>query len=539
MQEEINMLKVLIADDEQKVCQLLVNIIDWSAYGFEIVGVVNDGIAAYEFLQNNTVNVVLTDIRMPGCTGMELIQKASLLYKNIHFVIISGYSQFDYAQQAIRYDVEDYLLKPIRKKDLVYTLGKIADKFKLQVQDTQKWEGIEKLLKQSKDKVKQEVLEDILLRPEKFGGFFVREKINEEYGYHFMDEFYQTVMIKVIPCNNRDDMDTRRLLLKRALEILEDLTKGMCKEIVLGIVNEEICGIFNGAEKELDLLPRKLKKLKIELAPLQEVFSEIKVYLALGTRIKEIKEIMVSFQGAKDAMLERFYRGEDILVCPEAMEVTAKKLVDNTFKKRFLHDIEIMNIEGMVRAVHELQELLQKQTPQNGKMVVEVYKEILAVFYFGTHSYNIVVANQYTELVLRLERLGTIEEVFTNLSVYISKVLNNWLEEKQYVESKPIRMAKHYIGEYYYQSLTLEVVSKEIGFNPTYFSTMFKKETGKNFSEYLKEVRIENAKTMLLNTEQSVEDISYAIGYLDIKYFSRLFKKLTGITPTEFRKLYN
>ena len=536
------MLKVLIADDEQKVCQLLANIIDWPAYGFQVVGVVNDGISAYEFLQNHTVNLVITDIRMPGCDGMELIRKASLLYKDIHFVIISGYSQFDYAQQAIRYDVEDYLLKPIRKKDLVLTLEKISNKFKIEKQDIQKWESVEKLLKQSKDKVKQELLADILIKPEKFGGFFVREKVNEEYGYHFVEDSYQTVMIKVIPCNNRNDMDTRRLLLKKALEILEDITTDMCQETVLGIVNEEICGIFNASESVLEKLPRKLKKLKIELASLQEVFSEIKVYISLGTRIHEFKDILLSFTKAKEAMFERFYYGEKILVWKEGeeeCEIVVKKLIDNAFKKSFLHDIEVMNIEGIVQSVQTIQDSLQKRIPQDGKLIVEVYKEILAVFYYGIHSYNIVVADQFVELVKQLEQYGTIEEVFADLSEYITKVLNDWLEEKKYVESKPIRLAKKYIGKNYYQPLTLEIVSREIGFNPTYFSTMFKKETNKNFSEYLKETRIENAKTMLLNTEKSVEDISYAIGYLDIKYFSKLFKKLTGITPTEFRKLYN
>ena len=162
------MLKVLIADDEQRVCQLLANIIDWSAYGFEVVGVVNDGLAAYDFLQRHTVNVIITDIRMPGCDGMELIQKAQILYPNMHFVIISGYSQFDYAQQAIRYGVEDYLLKPIRKKDLVATLETIADKYKLEIQDVKKWKNIEELLEQSKEKVKRTLLEDILKKPEIF-----------------------------------------------------------------------------------------------------------------------------------------------------------------------------------------------------------------------------------------------------------------------------------------------------------------------------------------------------------------------------------
>lgn len=108
------MLKVLIADDEKKVCRLIVNLVDWEQLGFEIVGIVNDGISAYKFIQETPVDVMITDIRMPGYDGMELIQKAKVLYPDMHIVIISGYSQFDYAQNAIRYGVEDYLLKPLR-----------------------------------------------------------------------------------------------------------------------------------------------------------------------------------------------------------------------------------------------------------------------------------------------------------------------------------------------------------------------------------------------------------------------------------------
>ncbi len=140
------MLKVLIADDEKKVCQLVANLIDWESLGFEIVGVVNDGISAYKFIQENTVNLMITDIRMPECDGMELIQKAKVLYPNLHIVIISGYSQFDYAQNAIRYGVEDYLLKPIRKKDLMATLQKILDRYKEEVLDAKKWQDIQKKL---------------------------------------------------------------------------------------------------------------------------------------------------------------------------------------------------------------------------------------------------------------------------------------------------------------------------------------------------------------------------------------------------------
>ena len=213
--------------------------------------------------------------------------------------------------------------------------------------------------------------------------------------------------------------------------------------------------------------------------------------------------------------------------------------MDNSFKKRFLNYIEILDTDNIEKELDFMRTKLQGSSFKDGSIVPEVYKEILTLFYFGVHSYDISIPDQYGELRNHLELCGTLDEVIDYLKTYILKSLTDWMEEKKYVEARPIRVAKQYISDNYYKALTLEMVSREIGFNATYFSSMFKKETDMNFSEYLKKIRIDNAKNMLLDTDQSVEDISYAVGYSDIKYFSRLFKKLTGLTPTEFRKLYN
>lgn len=535
------MLKVLIADDEKKVCQLIVNLIDWEALGFEISGVVNDGISAYRFIQENTVNLMITDIRMPGCDGMELIQKAKVLYPNMHIVIISGYSQFDYAQNAIRYGVEDYLLKPIRKKDLTATLKKILDRYTEEVRDARKWQDVQKKLEENVEKVKRSLLEDLLKRPEKFGGFFVCEKINAEYHYHFIEEYYQTLLVKIIPVKRKEDADTRRLLLQKGVELLQESLQNVCNETVFNIIDGEIYGLFNGTEEELEKARRRLKKVKLDIIRLQDMFDEVSVYLALGKCIDGIQQVLLSFDDARAAMEGRFYFADDFLLRREKTEKidSAKNYIDNTFKKRFLNYIEIMDIDNIRKELELICEALKKSEAKDGAAVSDVYRDILTLFYFGVHSCNISIPDQYAELQRNLELFGSIEEAVNYLTEYIVNSLMHWIAEKRYVEARPIRIAKRYISDNYYKPLTLEIVSKEIGFNATYFSSMFKKETEMNFSEYLKKIRIENAKTLLLNTENTVEDISYAVGYSDIKYFSRLFKKLTGVTPTEFRKLYN
>ncbi|HEY8349074.1 MAG TPA: response regulator [Clostridia bacterium] len=110
-------MRVLIADDEIKVCQLITHLVDWQSLGFEIAGVVNDGKAAYQFICDNKPDIVITDIRMPNYDGIELVRRAKELYPEMHFIIISGYSHFEYAQSAIKYGVEDYLLKPLKKRN--------------------------------------------------------------------------------------------------------------------------------------------------------------------------------------------------------------------------------------------------------------------------------------------------------------------------------------------------------------------------------------------------------------------------------------
>lgn len=121
-------MRVLIVDDEIKVCQLILHLVDWPAYEMEVIGVINDGKEAYQTICREKPDIVITDIRMPGMDGIDLVKNALKVKRDIYFVIISGYSQFEYARQAVSLGVEDYLVKPIKKKELQAVLDKIRDK---------------------------------------------------------------------------------------------------------------------------------------------------------------------------------------------------------------------------------------------------------------------------------------------------------------------------------------------------------------------------------------------------------------------------
>ena len=120
-------LKVLIADDEIKVCRLIQHLVDWDALEMDIIGFANDGKTAYENICEKKPDIVITDIRMPIYDGLELIRRAKETNPEINFIVISGYSQFEYAQQAIKYGVKDYLLKPLKKRELENSLIEIKE----------------------------------------------------------------------------------------------------------------------------------------------------------------------------------------------------------------------------------------------------------------------------------------------------------------------------------------------------------------------------------------------------------------------------
>ena len=150
------MLKVLIADDEIKVSKLILHLVQWEELGMEVIGTVNDGVEAFELILEKQPDIVITDIRMPGMDGIELVEKATKEMessKKVFFVIISGYSQFEYAQQAVKLGVEDYLLKPIKKKELEAVLHKILSKYNATANALEERENLRNHLQMTQQKV--------------------------------------------------------------------------------------------------------------------------------------------------------------------------------------------------------------------------------------------------------------------------------------------------------------------------------------------------------------------------------------------------
>ncbi len=219
------MLKVLIADDEEKICQLIEKLIDWQALDMKLSGVANNGIEALERIEALSPDVVITDIRMPGYDGLDLVKKTRELNVGVEFVIISGYRHFEYAQTAIKYGVSDYLLKPIKKQELTETLEKIRVRYNEKSEQLTYEERVRLARKSDAERLRTTWFSNVLYRDRSEQDCSSLEEINKQYYYQLKQGCFQIVCVKFDGISMPDEKNLE-FLTEKTTQIAEQMLKG-------------------------------------------------------------------------------------------------------------------------------------------------------------------------------------------------------------------------------------------------------------------------------------------------------------------------
>lgn len=531
-------MKVLIADDEVKVCQLIRHLVDWDEMGMEIVDIVNDGKSAYESICKNHPNIVITDIRMPNYDGIELIRRSKEVFSDIYFIIISGYSQFEYAQKAIKYGVEDYLLKPLKKKELESNLKKIKERYESLVS-----ENIEKTeLRQIASTSKEQIKENFLLKIASSELTKMNmEDVNAQYQCQFLEGYFTAFIIRPFFKEKAIGNESKEFLLTKIHQLVKEKCEQFCLEIIVAINGDELICLINMATSDLSPIEKSIKKIKLRITSLSEIFKDTKLVIGFGNSVLEFSQIPESVRQAEISVVNRIGEDYEYIIFYSDYALSGKKVadfIDISRRNAILASQERMDVLKIVEIIREIQEQL-KEYKKDGKLVSDCFCELVECLQFGTKNYGEdFKASLLEDYKNEYRKFLKYEDIFNWIIAEIQDAYQEFESKKKIADSRPIKDAKQYIYDNYNINLTLENVSERIGFNPAYFSTLFKKETGKNFSEYIMELRITNAKTYLIQTNLDVAEIANIVGYSDLKYFSKLFKKETGLNPTEFRKLY-
>ena len=526
------MLRVILADDENKVILLMRKLIDWEALGYEVVGVANDGLHALELVQNLQPHLLITDIRMPGCDGIELIRRAKELQPKLHFIVISGYRQFEYAQSALKYGVEDYLLKPLKQEELSAILLRLKDKLGEEA-------ALELQLKKSGER-RQELLIDALFdAAERQSPFLTAAQAEKEFGFSFGKGNYFVALVKPDIVNIAHFQNGYPILMRHAVETVRREIGKLTDTYAVAVRQEGVAILLYLPDYQMLDLKQCFTKIRKEIEKQRDLFGDIRCTVCLGSRKEQPEQLSHSLREALWLCRDRLCRVQPWRDAENDKTAFDERFqMDNAQKKRFQEASEYLDEERFMPELEDSYRNILSHRPLNGQMLEDWFRQILQASVYGLQQNGIVEEHFRDNAEEQFWRCAGPQDVFRLLEQEIRQQIQRLGKEKAQRETRPITEAKRYMQQHYQQALRLEDVSSAVGFNATYFSVLFKKETGQNFMDYLTELRINKSKELLCSDDLSIQDVAEQVGYRDLKYFSRLFKKTTGVSPSDYKKLY-
>jgi len=534
------MLKVLIADDEEKICRLIEKLIDWKTLDMGLSGVANNGVEALEKIEALSPDVVITDIRMPGYDGLDLVKKTRELNSGVEFVIISGYRHFEYAQTAIKYGVSDYLLKPINKQELSETLKKIRVRFNEKNEQLTYEERVRLARKSDAERFRTIWFSNVLYR-NRGGQDSGLEEINKQYYYQLKPGCFQIVCVKFDGTSVPDEKNLE-FLAEKTTQIAEQMLRGQVFDWELYVENSHIYIFLNYGEEHRRFIRRQCKNILNELAVLESILEGLRVTIGFGLAVCEITQLSSSLKSARHLVEQRLVAGNGKLLEGElrSSDHLASSQWFTQFNQHMNTALESLDRQQVRDCLMKLKDWLLRQADMTGHEILQMCREVCNLYLFFMKNHKIPAEQNFMERFNQgVEFCSSASEVLRCIIKEISASYDKAVDGKMRENNRPIRIAKKYIREHYQDAITLETVSEVAGFNPTYFSSLFKKETGKNFLEFLSEIRMEQAKCLLKETNRSVASICEEVGYSDVKYFTKNFTKYSGLKPNEYRKLYS
>ena len=543
MQERgnVQMIKVLIADDELRICELIFRLIDWEALGMSVIAVAHDGRETIKIIKNEMPDIVITDIRMPGYNGVDVIRIGKEYNSDIQFIIISGYSQFDYAQNAIHYGVSDYLLKPVKAEELTKALLRIKNRID---KNNQMYSQVKKawtLEQQNRRLYREQLIMEIAHGK----GFDVLTKdmntLNEQYKYEFIPGFFTIVIVKADGLNFEEKTESSFLYEKIQQSLSFAFAPVMQEMQGTMLDNGTYIFLFN-YENEYAEIESQLHRLLNQMLLQKDVFKKLHLTIGLGKRVNCLAEVGKSYETAYLAIKDRILVGTDRII--EGKE----KIVVQDYKDYFLHTVrELENVvenlddKRISDIIQEWGTALSKDKEINGYQIEQSAKALVNSYLLSMQKNNYTLDeddNLLKDFMKSIENCISLGEIQELLSGTLEQSLSEYRHKRALSGSKPIRDAKEYIRNNLAGNLTIQEVSEYVGYSSAHFSVRFKQECGITFSDYVMESRIEKSKELLKNTRETIESIAAAVGYSDVKSFTKNFKKYTEVKPSQYRKIY-
>ncbi len=529
--------RIMLVDDEEEVRKAMIRSMDWEQLGFTVAGDAENGEDALEKLEQLEPDVVMTDIRMPYMDGLTLIARIRQRYPFIKILIFSGYDDFEYAKQAIKYNVTEYILKPVNGEELAEILKRVRQNLDEEIEQRRNINILQKSYMGSLPILKELFLNDLVRCTSDVAGVVPKLR---EYGIDILDA--RKWLAAVIYIEHTEQADDRVLSQHQELipisvrSLVEDHLKPYCRFAVFNSTE----GITLIAAVDQDNTEAGLINLLNDICKESRRLLEVVITIGVGCSCDALQEIGRSYQTAVDALGYRAIVGDGRTLCINDVEpISRGKLqLDVKGESELTTAIKFGSREQIEKVLRELEARMEDAKVHVGQYQVYMLTVVNCLIRL-MQQYDLNMEEmfdseeRYTDIMRGVCRRETFADELIPVACRMNEALNR---ERDNTTKKVILEAKAYIQENYADpELSVDMLCRHLHMSPAYFSTVFKRETGQTYINYLTEVRLQKAEELLKNTDDKTYKIAEKVGYQEQNYFSYVFKKRFGISPTKYR----
>ncbi|MEK8132813.1 response regulator [Paenibacillus filicis] len=534
-------MKVLLVDDKESVVQGIHKHIPWDQLGVERVELAYDGAEALEKDRELQADLIITDIRMPNMDGIELMERLRSVRREARFIVLSGYDEFDYAKQAMSLGASEYVLKPVDIKTLSQLIDKELGEIRKQREHDEQRQQFQRKMQASLPALRQQYLTELVLF--------------RDHRLHRLQDKWSFAEIPVKPSSFGllvAAIDGFADIAEHPVQEVE-LTRFIVENIIRDCLSEWGTGIaFYSEWGRLTLLvnyeaAQEEKEIKLGLLQFADYCrlaiernSKLTVTIGVSSLCPELKDLPGGYSQACEAIEHVYFFGgnqvvhyEDLVAYRYRLQRTAYPVVEEqellTRVKRGQPELIEAGIDPFFQSLHR-----QGGTPHDIRLAC---LQLSAVLYRLLHDMGLddelsgAARHTWKEAFenislaeLRAHMLKLSEEAAQQVRLWMKAGTKNIAEQ-----------ARQYVAEQALSVITLPLVADHVGVSPNYLSSLFKKEAGMTFVEFITELKLSKAKEWLIDPHVPIYEIAERLGYNDRRYFREIFKKKTGQTPSEYR----
>ena len=524
--------KVMLVDDEDEVREAIKKRINWEEIGFNVVASAENGEDALEKAKKYNPDVVMSDIQMPFMDGLTFCRMLKSDQPGTKFIIFSGYDEFEYAKEAIRLEAEEYILKPIDAEELKRVFLRIKERLDDEYNKRRNLEVLQKYYNESLPILQEQLLIGIL--EGRIGENSIHKYV-KDYNVDLNASFYCVCVVEATNANEESSYLGQMLAVSLKQIVDEQLSKNY-DTITTNYLGQVIV--------VAKLMNTEQGKLFIEsvdqICKLASRMLGVPTSAGISHVVGQLKELSHAFMEAKDALAYRIMLEDNQAILIQDVEpgYVSFAEIDDTMTNKLLKNIKVDTKEDLAKTIDEIINSFRKSTVSINQLqlyLVEIYVGLMRLarsYKLSSEQMSTLDRDVYTET----RAFNSLDEMRTWLEDICLQLRGLIRKERQDTTTLLVEKAKEYINDRYKDSsLSVDSVCSYLGVSTTYFSSLFKKNTGVSFVTYITNIRMEQALHLLESTNEKSYVIAGLVGYEDPNYFSYVFKKAYGISPSKYR----